>query len=179
MDLRWLCDMATTTVVMQNHTIMHNSQIPSLSPNEFDYTFTDRELQDILGFMEHQAGGPDAPNTSAPPPFLAAPPPSVLGLQFQPHPAPVQSVTTLPGHPYDPASTTRVKGDVASSSSAPALAGINDPLARGHPRTRSGAGPATTNEADRDLQQIQATTTNRQDRGQPTSKSDTLSCHCS
>lgn len=165
---------------MQNRTVSHTSQIPNLSPNDFDYTFTDRELQDILGFMEHQAGGPDAIHTSAPPSFLAAPPASVLGLQFQPHAAPVQSGSTLAVHPYDPPSTPGVTGDVASSSSglalAPVLAGVNDPMARGHTRTRSGASPAATNvmnQADRHLQQIQGTATNRQDRGQPIAKSDT------
>lgn len=160
---------------MQNHTVFHTSQMPNLSPNEFDYTFTDRELQDILGFMEHQAGGAAANHTSAPSSFLAAPPASVLGLQFQPHAAPLQSGSTLAVHPYDP-STPGVTGDIASSSSGLVLAGVNDPVARGHPRTRSGASPAATNvvnQADRHLQQIQGTATNRQDRGQPIAKSDT------
>lgn len=167
--------MTTTTVVMQNHSLSHNSQMPNLSPSEFDYTFTDKELQDILGFMEHQACGPDATITSAPPPFLAAPPPSMLGLQFQPHPAPVQSGSTLAVHPYDQASTAGVKGEIASSSTsfAPVLAGANGSLAVGHSRTRSGACPAATNSmnlSDRHLQQIQGTITNRQDRGQHNSR---------
>lgn len=163
---------------MQNHTVSHTSQIPNLSPNEFDYTFTDRELQDILGFMEHQASGPAATHTSAPPPFLAAPPASVLGLQFQPHAAPMQSGSTLAVHLYDPPITPGVTGDVASGSSglAPVLVSVNDPVARGHPRTRSGASPAATdvrNQADKHLQQIQGAATNRLDRGQPIAKSDT------
>lgn len=167
--------MTTATAVMHNHSLSQSSQIPNLSPNEFDYTFTDRELQDILGFMEHQACGPDAPATSAAPPFLAAPPPSVLGLQFQPHPPPVQSGSTLAVHPYDQASTARVKGEIGSSSTgfAPVVAGANVPLAGGHPRTRSGACPTATNSmnlSDRHLQQIQGAVTNRQDRGQPSSR---------
>ena len=159
---------------MQNH-CLKESQIPNMSPSEFDYTFTDKELQDILGFMEHQACGPDAPVTSAPPPIFAAPPPSILGLQFQPHPAPVQSGDTLAVHPGDQASTAGVKGEIASSSTgfAPVISGANGSLAGEHPRTRSGACPAAThsiNLSDRHLQQIQGTATNRQDRGQPSAR---------
>lgn len=53
---------------------------------DFDYTFTDRELQDILGFMEKQADGFEQP---APLPFLSAPSPTPSALQFQPHTAKV------------------------------------------------------------------------------------------
>ena len=159
---------------MQNHNANH-FQMPNFSPNEFDYTFTDKELQDILGFMEHQACGPDASVTTAPPPFLAAPPPSVLGLQFQPHPAPVQSGSTLSVHPYDQASTAGVKGETPCGSTgfAPIVAASNGPLAGAHPRTRSGACPVATNSmnlSDRPLQQIQGPATNRQDKGQPSAK---------
>lgn len=163
----------TTTAVMQNHSLPHTSQICNPAPNEFDYTFTDKELQDILGFMEHQAGAPDTAVTMAPPPFFAVPPPSGLGLQFQPHPAPVQSGSTLAVHPFDHSSTAGVKGEVASSSTgfAPTIIGANGfPIAGGHPRTRSSAFAAATNSvnpSDRRLQQIQGTATNRQDKGQP------------
>lgn len=165
---------------MQNNNVSH-TQMSNLSPSEFDYTFTDKELQDILGFMEHQACGPDASVTSAPPPFLTVPPPSGLGLQFQPHPAPVQSGSRLAVHPYDQTSTARVKGEVASSSTgfAPVIAGATAPLVGGHARTRSGACPAATlNLSDRHLQQIQGTATNRQDRGQPIATCDFLSSCC-
>lgn len=162
----------TTTVVMQNRSLPQTSQICNFAPSEFDYTFTDKELQDILGFMEHQAGGPDTAVNMAPPPFLAVPPPSGLGLQFQPHSAPVQSGSTLAVHPHDHSSSAGVKGEVASSSTgfASAIAGANGfPLAGGPPRARSNAfavGTNSLNLPDRRLQPIQGTTTNRQDRGQ-------------
>ena len=157
---------------MQNQSVAQNSQISNLSPNEFDYTFTDKELQDILGFMEHQAGGQDAAATSVPPPFLSAPPPSSLGLQFQPHSAPVQSGSTVAARPYDQNNTAGVKGEAASSSTGfvPTFGSSNGlPLAGGHPGTRSNA--YNTNSMhllDRrsSLQPIQGTATNRQDRGQ-------------
>lgn len=155
---------------MQNHSLPHSSQICNPAPNEFDYTFTDKELQDILGFMEHQAGGPDTAVTMAAPPFFAVPPPSGLGLQFQPHPAPVQSGSTSHLAPFDHSSTAGVKGEVASSSTgfAPTVLGANGfPLAGGHPRTRSSAFAAAStsmNPSDRRLQQIPGTATNRQDK---------------
>ena len=172
----------TTTAVMQNQSVPQSSQISNLSPNEFDYTFTDKELQDILGFMEHQAGGQDAAATSVPPPFLSAPPPSSLGLQFQPHPAPVQSGSTVAALPYDQNSTAGVKGEVASSSNGfvPTFGGTNGlHLAGGHPGTRSNAYHTNSMQLpDRrsSLQPIQGTATNRQDRGQKAASCNMLHC---
>lgn len=171
---------------MQNHSLPQSSQMTNFSPTEFDYTFTDKELQDILGFMEHQAGGQDAAATPAPPPFLSQPSPSGLGLQFQPHPAPVQSGSTLGPHSYDQKSTAGVKGEPASSSTGfgPGLGvstanGVN--LAGGHPGTRSNAfGPAATAatlpERRSSLQQIQSTAAPRQDRGQSSSSCSAPAC---
>ncbi|KAK2080073.1 hypothetical protein QBZ16_002469 [Prototheca wickerhamii] len=55
---------------------------------EFDYTFTDKELDDVLGFMERQQGRAPGEPYPSPPPALAP----LLGttahlapLQFQPH----------------------------------------------------------------------------------------------
>ena len=159
---------------MQDHNLPQNSQISHPTPNEFDYTFTDKELQDILGFMEHQAGGQDAAVASVPPPFMSGPPPSGLGLQFQPHIPPVQSGSTLAALPYDQSSNAGVKREVAVSSTgfAPAFANSNGfSLAGAHSGTRSNAyapGISSVHMPERrsSLQQIQGTSSNRQDKGQ-------------
>lgn len=161
----------TSAALMQNHNIPQASQMTSFAPAEFDYTFTDKELQDILGFMEHQAGGQDSAATLATPPFLTVPAPVGLGLQFQPHSAPVQSGSTLTAHPYDQNSTAGVKGEPASSTtgfgSGFAANGVSMP--GGHSGTRSNAFAPALNilpipERRSSLQQIQGTTAPRQDR---------------
>lgn len=124
---------------MQNHTFPQNAALPTLSPAEFDYTFTDKELQDILGFMELQQQGGQEPASSTPP-FFPGSSPNGLSLQFQPHPPPVQSGGTVAAQPYAQHRFAGVKGDAASSSSAydsgyGAVNGV--PLVMGHPGTRS------------------------------------------
>lgn len=166
----------TTAAVMQDQSLHHSLQMTNLSPAEFDYTFTDKELQDILGFMEHQAGGQDATATPAPPPFLSGPPPSGLGLQFQPHPAPVQSGSTLTPQPYDQNATAGVKGEPASSSTAfkSVYGAANGAVvSAGHPSTRSNVyapapAPNTLPLSERrsTSQQFQGTSAVRPDRGE-------------
>lgn len=124
---------------MQNHTSPRHGAATSLSPAEFDYTFTDKELQDILGFMElQQQGGQES--ASYTPPFLPASSPNGLSLQFQPHPPPVQSGSTVAAQPYDQPPYVGSKGDAVSSSSAygSAYGAVNGvPLNMGRPGTRS------------------------------------------
>eukprot|EP00887_Chlorella_sp_A99_P001050 scaffold14.g1050.t1 len=74
-------------------------------PSAFDYTFTDKELHDLLGYMERQqstgrvAAG-EGQQGEAQLPFL--PSAGSLSLQFQPHPSPLQQqqlvqLAQLPG----------------------------------------------------------------------------------
>lgn len=59
---------------------------PILAAGEFDYTFTDKELDDVLGFMERQQGrGPGEPHPSPPPALapLLGPTAHLAPLQFQ------------------------------------------------------------------------------------------------
>ncbi|KAA6418810.1 MAG: hypothetical protein FRX49_11167 [Trebouxia sp. A1-2] len=161
----------TATSVMQDPSGPNNLQMAHLPPAEFDYTFTDKELQDILGFMEHQAGGQDAVATPNPPPFLSASPPSGLGLQFQPHPTPVQSGGTLTPHPYDQNSTAGIKRETALSSTG-FESGCGAPhgvRSTGYLEKRSSAFTPTLNplplaEKRSSLQQNQSTSAIRQDR---------------
>lgn len=158
---------------MQNNSISEGSQMTSASPTEFDYTFTDKELQEILGFMEHQAGGPDAAPTQAPPPFLSVPAQAGLSLQFQPHPIPVQSGSTLAAPPFDQ-SGVGLKGEPSSSSTGythlyPSHNGAA--LSRVNTGSRSSNfAPASSSQLAPDrrpsLQQIQGTAAPKQDRGQ-------------
>ena len=159
----------------------------SASPTEFDYTFTDKELQEILGFMEHQAGGQDAAVTAAPPPFLSAPAQSGLALQFQPHAVPVQSGSTLSAHPYDQSSGVGMKAEPSSGSTGygHAYAGVNGvSMSRGHtgPRQNSFA-PASSSQLAPDrrtsLQQIQGSTAPKLDRGQMRKTFATIACEAS
>lgn len=59
--------------------------IASLNAGNFDYTFTNRELEDVLGFLERrQSGIPiEEDDTTS---FLLPGPTTTLSLQFQPHP---------------------------------------------------------------------------------------------
>lgn len=43
----------------------------ALGAGEFDYTFTDKELDDVLGFMERQQGRAPGEPYPSPPPALA------------------------------------------------------------------------------------------------------------
>lgn len=163
----------TATSVMQDPNVPNNLQMAHLSPAEFDYTFTDKELQDILGFMEHQAGGQDAMATPNPPPFLSASPPSGLGLQFQPHPTPVQSGGTLTPHPYDQNSTAGIKRETTLSSTGfeSGCGAPNGVKLTGYLGTRSNAfapalNPLPLAEKRSSLQQSQSTSAIRQDRGE-------------
>lgn len=143
---------------MQNNTRPQNGALPNVSPTAFDYTFTDKELQDILGFMELQQQGGHEPATSTPP-FFPASSPNGLGLQFQPHPPPIQSGSTVAVQPYDQSQYVGVRGDAASSSSAyssgfGAARGV--PLVMGHPgiRTNSFAhAPSSSTDKQPSLQQ--------------------------
>lgn len=143
---------------------MQNSQngaLPNLSPAEFDYTFTDKELQDILGFMELQQQGGQEPATTTPP-FFPASSPNGLGLQFQPHSPPIQSGSTVAVQPYDQNQFVGVKADAASSSNAygsgyGSMNGV--PLVMGHPATRSNSfahAPAPIPDRRPSLQQAQS-----------------------
>lgn len=73
--------------------------------NEFDYTFTDTELQEILGLIEQKAASQDVVSTQDFPCTNGALPPP-YGLQFQPH-APAGTVLA-------PSVTAGAVGPVAS-----------------------------------------------------------------
>ena len=129
----------STAALMQNQAYSQNGGLSHLSPAEFDYTFTDKELQDILGFMELQQQGGQEPATTTPP-FFPASSPNGLSLQFQPHSPPIQSGSTAAVQLYDQHQFVGVKADAASSSNAygsgyGAMNGV--PLVMGHPGTRS------------------------------------------
>ena len=164
----------SAATLMQNNSAPQSGHMASASPTEFDYTFTDKELQEILGFMEHQAGGQDTAVTAAPPPFLSAPAQSGLALQFQPHAAPVQSGSTLTAHPYDQSSGVGMKAEPSSGSTgyAHAYAGVNGvSMSRGQAGPRQNSyGPASSSQLAPDrrtsLQQIQGSTAPKLDRGQ-------------
>ena len=168
----------SAAALMQNNSVPHSSQMRTVSPTEFDYTFTDKELQEILGFMAHQAGGQDAAATQAPPPFLSAPAQAGLSLQFQPHMAPVQSGSTLSAHPYDQSGVAGVKGEPSSSSTGygHAYNGINGvSMSRGNVGSRSSSyAPASSSqlapERRTSLQQIQGTTIQKLDKGHDQAK---------
>ena len=63
----------------------------ALGAGEFDYTFTDKELDDVLGFMERQQGRAPGEPYPSPPPALAP----LLGTTA--HLAPLQFQVRLSG----------------------------------------------------------------------------------
>lgn len=160
--------------LMQQNSFPQNGGVPNFTPAEFDYTFTDRELQDILGFMELQQtqGQSQEPPTSTPS-FFPASSPASLGLQFQPHPPQGNPLGSAPVHAFDQ-KFVGSKGDAPSSSSAygSGLGAPNGGLAAGHPATRSNSisqGPAPAPFPDKRPSLLQAqsfgTSGNKADRG--------------
>ncbi len=83
-----------------------------------EYTFSEAELQDILGFMERQQADGAFDPSAASMPFLNPPNPGPVALQFQPHTYSLESTTQLPPT-AEPLSFAPEEADTRSISSDP------------------------------------------------------------
>lgn len=75
---------------------LQDAQLGGLPTADFDYTFTEHELADILGFMENQHQQSEAAQLRPQTPLVGSG--AAVPLQFQPHTADSGGQPTTPTH---------------------------------------------------------------------------------